>query len=61
MPIAYVDPKRAKIFRKKPRGAKLIGRTRGTLSYMYTTNNPDPARIHAVVPRKGYQLRYSRR
>lgn len=56
MAIVYVDKDKFKIFKKKPRYGKTIGRTRGVTYFTFTTDNEDNKM--GVVASKGYQLRY---
>jgi len=56
MAIAHVNPKKFKIFKKKPSYGKWAGQTKGVKFFTYTTNNPNNK--IGVVPKKGNQIRY---
>ena len=56
MAVIYVPKSRFKIFKKKPKEAKLSGETKNAKTFRFTTNNPK--RKTGIVAKKGNILRY---
>ena len=56
MAVVYVKKSKFKIFRAKPKYAKLKSQTLRLKFFTYTTNNPK--NLIGVVAKKGNSLRY---
>ena len=57
MTIVYVNAKKFKIFRKKPRNAIKIGETKSTTTFKYSTNNS--RFLKGIIAKRGNVLRYN--
>lgn len=56
MVLIFVDRKKFKIFKKKPRYAINTGETKNVKTFKYSTNNPEGLR--GIKAKKGNSLRY---